>query len=44
MDAVLRPLQAGGEVGNLSGYFTADAIDDAGWREDHAVIAAARLC
>jgi iron complex outermembrane recepter protein len=27
-------LQAGGEVGNLSGYFTADAIDDAGWRQD----------
>jgi iron complex outermembrane recepter protein len=29
-------LQAGGEVGNLSGYFTADAIDDAGWRDDSA--------
>jgi iron complex outermembrane recepter protein len=27
-------VQAGGEVGNLSGYFTADAIDDAGWRTD----------
>jgi iron complex outermembrane recepter protein len=27
-------VQAGGEVGNLSGYITADAIDDAGWRTD----------
>jgi iron complex outermembrane receptor protein len=27
-------VQAGGQVGNLSGYFTADAIDDAGWRDD----------
>jgi len=27
-------LQAGGQVGNLSGYITADAIDDAGWRDD----------
>src|SRR5262249_5036754 len=27
-------VQAGGEVGNLSGYITADAIDDAGWRMD----------
>jgi iron complex outermembrane recepter protein len=27
-------VQAGGEVGNLSGYITADAIDDAGWRAD----------
>jgi iron complex outermembrane receptor protein len=27
-------VQAGGEVGNLSGYFTADAIDDSGWRQD----------
>ena len=27
-------VQAGGEVGNLSGYITADAIDDAGWRDD----------
>jgi iron complex outermembrane recepter protein len=27
-------VQAGGEVGNLSGYITADAIDDAGWRQD----------
>ncbi len=27
-------LQAGGQIGNLSGYFTADAIDDAGWRID----------
>ena len=25
-------VQAGGEVGNVSGYITADAIDDAGWR------------
>ena len=27
-------VQAGGEVGNLSGYIAADAIDDAGWRAD----------
>jgi iron complex outermembrane receptor protein len=27
-------VQAGGQVGNLSGYFTADAINDAGWRFD----------
>ena len=27
-------VQAGGEVGNLSGYITADAIDDAGWRQN----------
>jgi iron complex outermembrane recepter protein len=27
-------VQAGGQVGNLSGYITADAIDDAGWRID----------
>jgi iron complex outermembrane receptor protein len=27
-------VQAGGQVGNLSGYITADAIDDAGWREN----------
>ncbi len=27
-------VQAGGQNGNLSGYITADAIDDAGWRED----------
>ncbi len=26
--------QAGGQTGNLSGYFTADAIDDAGWRRE----------
>ena len=26
-------VQAGGQVGNLSGYITADAIDDAGWRD-----------
>jgi iron complex outermembrane recepter protein len=29
-------MQAGGQVGNLSGYITADAIDDAGWRDDSA--------
>ena len=27
-------VQAGGQVGNLSGYITADAIDDAGWRNN----------
>src|SRR5215469_7982173 len=27
-------VQAGGEVANLAGYFTADAIKDAGWRQD----------
>jgi iron complex outermembrane recepter protein len=27
-------IQAGGQNGNLSGYFTADAIDDAGWRDE----------
>jgi iron complex outermembrane recepter protein len=27
-------VQAGGQNGNFSGYFTADAIDDAGWRQD----------
>ena len=27
-------VQAGGEVGNLSGYIAADAINDAGWRQD----------
>ena len=37
-------VQAGGEVGNLSGYITADAIDDAGWRNGLAVIVAPRLC
>ena len=26
--------QAGGRNGNLSGYVTADAIDDGGWRQD----------
>lgn len=31
---VNRSVQAGGQVGNLSGYVTADAIDDAGWRFD----------
>jgi iron complex outermembrane receptor protein len=29
-------VQAGGQDGNLSGYFTADSIDDAGWRDDSA--------
>jgi len=29
-------VQAGGQVGNLSGYITADAIEDAGWRNDSA--------
>jgi iron complex outermembrane receptor protein len=28
-------VQAGGQVGNASGYISADAIDDAGWR-DHS--------
>jgi iron complex outermembrane recepter protein len=27
-------MQADGQVGNLSGYITADAINDAGWRDD----------
>ena len=36
-------MQAGGEVGNLSGYIAADAIDDAGWRNDFGVVAAANL-
>jgi iron complex outermembrane receptor protein len=27
-------VQAGGQKGNRSGYVTADAIDDAGWRQD----------
>ena len=27
-------VQAGGEVGNLSGYITTDAINDAGWRNN----------
>ena len=27
-------VQAGGQTGNLSGYITADALDDAGWRND----------
>jgi iron complex outermembrane recepter protein len=27
-------VQAGGQTGNLSGYFTADAINDAGWRNN----------
>jgi len=29
---ITSSMQAGGQVGNLSGYITADAIDDAGWR------------
>jgi iron complex outermembrane receptor protein len=29
-------VQAGGQVGNFSGYVAADAIDDAGWRDDSA--------
>jgi iron complex outermembrane receptor protein len=33
---VSSSVQAGGQVGNLSGYITADAIDDAGWRNDSA--------
>ena len=31
---VATSVQAGGQNGNFSGYVTADAIDDAGWRED----------
>ena len=27
-------MQAGGQVGNWSGYIAADAIDDGGWRDD----------
>jgi iron complex outermembrane receptor protein len=27
-------IQAGGQNGNVSGYIAADAIDDAGWRQD----------
>jgi iron complex outermembrane recepter protein len=30
---VSTSVQAGGQVGNLSGYIAADAIDDAGWRD-----------
>ena len=30
----MASVQAGGQVGNLSGYLTADAIDDAGWRNN----------
>ena len=33
---VSSSVQAGGEVGNLSGYIAADAIDDAGWRDNSA--------
>jgi iron complex outermembrane receptor protein len=29
---ITTSMQAGGQAGNLSGYITADAIDDAGWR------------
>ena len=29
-------VQAGGQVGNFSGYIAADAIDDAGWRTNSA--------
>jgi iron complex outermembrane recepter protein len=29
---IASSMQAGGQVGNLSGYITADAINDAGWR------------
>jgi iron complex outermembrane receptor protein len=31
---VAASMQAGGQVGNLSGYITADAVNDAGWRDD----------
>ena len=27
-------MQAGGQIGNLSGYVAADAINDSGWRQD----------
>ncbi len=30
----IASVQAGGQNGNLSGYITADAINDAGWRND----------
>jgi iron complex outermembrane recepter protein len=30
---ITNSVQAGGQVGNFSGYITADAIDDAGWRD-----------
>ena len=33
---VSSSVQAGGQIGNLSGYITADAIEDAGWRDDSA--------
>ena len=33
---VRTSVEAGGQVGNLSGYIAADAIDDAGWRDDSA--------
>jgi iron complex outermembrane recepter protein len=31
---IASSMQAGGQVGNLSGYITADAINDAGWRNN----------
>ena len=31
---ITNSMQAGGQVGNLSGYITADAINDAGWRQN----------
>ena len=37
-------VQAGGQVGNLSGYVAADAIDDSGWRVDFPLAAAPPLC
>ena len=36
-------VQAGGQVGSLSGYIAADAIDDAGWRTDSASVSSAPL-
>ena len=37
-------VQAGGQTGNLSGYITADAINDAGWRNNSPSSLAPRLC
>ena len=31
---ITTSMQAGGQTGNLSGYITADATDDAGWRQN----------
>src|SRR4029078_1524133 len=31
---ITTSMQAGGQTGNLSGYITADAINDAGWRQN----------